>query len=96
MNFLAKVAVVTAVAAAGGAEEVMVIGGADLFRLFLPSAGRVHLTRVHEQIAGDVHWTELDASTWRLIEREEFPADDRHAHAMSFEVWESLPETGQD
>jgi dihydrofolate reductase len=77
-----------ALAEAGDAAEVMVIGGADLFRLFLPSAGRVHLTRVHAQVAGDVHWTELDARAWRVIEREEFPADDRHAHAMSFEVWE--------
>jgi dihydrofolate reductase len=87
-----------AIAAAVEAQEVMVIGGADLFRLFLPGAGRVHLTRVHAQIPGDVHWVELDAHAWRLVEREEFPADDRHAHAMSFEVWERAgdPETGQD
>jgi dihydrofolate reductase len=86
-----------ALAAGSDAAEVMVIGGADLFRLFLPNAGRVHLTRVHEQIAGDVHWTELDARAWRLVAREEFPVDDRHAHAMSFEVWERAghPETGQ-
>jgi dihydrofolate reductase len=75
-------------AAVSGAEEVMVIGGADLFRLFLPGAGRVHLTRVHAQIAGDVHWNELDPRAWRLVERQDFPPDDRHAHAMSFEVWE--------
>ena len=36
-----------ALAAAASAPEIMVIGGADLFRLFLPRAGRVQLTRVH-------------------------------------------------
>ena len=34
--------------------EIMVIGGAELFRAFLPRAGRIHLTRVHGNIAGDV------------------------------------------
>ena len=54
-----------AVRAAGGAPEIMVIGGADLFRLFLPRAARIHLTRVHGDIAGDVMWPALD-DTWAV------------------------------
>jgi dihydrofolate reductase len=77
-----------AVAAAGAAGEIMVIGGADLFRLFLPRAQRVHLTRVHGDIEGDVRWPPLDASQWQRIAAEERPADERHAYAMSFELWE--------
>jgi len=77
-----------AIAAAEGAAEIMVIGGADLFRLFLPRAGRVHLTRVMADVKGDVFWPELDPRAWRLVVREAYPADDRHAHAMSFETWE--------
>jgi dihydrofolate reductase len=74
--------------AAGAVDEVMVIGGADLFRLFLPRASRVHLTRVHANIDGDVHWAPLDAQQWRRTGAEDFPADERHAHAMTFEMWE--------
>jgi dihydrofolate reductase len=77
-----------AVAAAGIADEVMVIGGADLFRLFLPRAQRVHLTRVHGDIVGDVYWPPLDASRWYRTAAEEHPSDVRHAHAMTFELWE--------
>jgi dihydrofolate reductase len=77
-----------ALRAAEGAAEVMVIGGADLFRLFLWSAGRVHLTRVHGDIAGDVHWAPLDEKEWRRSAAEEHAADERHAYAMTFEVWE--------
>jgi dihydrofolate reductase len=80
-----------ALAAAGMAEEVMVIGGADLFRLFMPRAGRVHLTRVHGDIAGDVHWPPLDAVRWHRTAAEEHPADERHSHAMTFELWEKRP-----
>ena len=49
-----------ALRAAGAAAEIMVIGGAELFRLFLPRAGRIHLTRVHGNIEGDVMWPALD------------------------------------
>jgi dihydrofolate reductase len=77
-----------ALRAAGPAPEIMVIGGADLFRLFLPRAGRVHLTRVHADVQGDVFWQALDVREWRRVDSEEHAADERHAHAMTFEVWE--------
>ena len=77
-----------ALEAAAGAPEVMVIGGADLFRLFLPAAGRIHLTRVHGSVEGDVTWPALDIRQWEVIGREGHEADERHAYSMTFEVWE--------
>ena len=77
-----------AIAAAGDVPEIMIIGGADLFRLFLPRAGRVHLTRVHGDVDGDIHWAALDAREWKMVEREAHAADERHAYPMTFEVWE--------
>lgn len=77
-----------AIRAAGDVPEVMVIGGAELFRLFLPLAGRVHLTRVHADIEGDVRWQELDGREWRKVDSQPHDADERHAWPLSFEVWE--------
>jgi dihydrofolate reductase len=77
-----------ALEAAADAPEVMVIGGAELFRHFLPRAGRIHLTRVHGTIDGDVTWPALDRRQWEVIESERHESDDRHAYAMTFEVWE--------
>lgn len=74
--------------AAGDAAEIMVIGGADLFRLFLPRAGRLHLTRVHADIAGDVRMPTIDERDWIRVESERHEIDDRHAHAYTFEIWE--------
>jgi dihydrofolate reductase len=76
--------------AAGEAPEVMVIGGAELFRLCLPRATRLHLTRVHAHIPGDVYWPGIDTGQWRLTERESHAADERHAHAYTFELWEKF------
>ena len=78
----------SALAAANAAAEIMIIGGSDLFRLFLPRTVRIHLTRVHADVAGDVTWPALDTRAWEVVSREAHDADDRHAHAMTFEVWE--------
>jgi dihydrofolate reductase len=80
-----------AVRAAGAVPEIMVIGGAELFRLFLPRAGRVHLTRVHGDVAGDIHWQPLDQGQWMRVASESHAADDRHAWDMTFELWEKQP-----
>lgn len=77
-----------ALAAAGPVPEVMVIGGSELFRTLLPRAGRVHLTRVHGAVEGDVVWPALDDREWRVVEREVHSADERHAYPMTFEVLE--------
>jgi dihydrofolate reductase len=77
-----------AVAAAGDVGEIMIIGGSDVFRAFLPRAARIHLTRVHGEIAGDVMWPALDTREWEVVERETHDADERHVFSMTFEVWE--------
>ncbi len=67
-----------------GDRELMVIGGAELYRQVLPIAERIHLTRVHAKLEGDTWFPELDAQRWREAAREDHPADERHAHAYSF------------
>jgi dihydrofolate reductase len=74
--------------ASAGQAEIMVIGGAELFRLFLPLASRVHLTRVHGDIPGDVKWAPLDVHEWKIVESESHETDERHIYTMTFEVWE--------
>lgn len=71
-----------------GAAELAVIGGAEVFRLALPLAQRIDLTRVHAEVEGDVYFPELDPREWRETERLEHPADARHAYAMTFRVLE--------
>lgn len=67
-----------------GAEELCVIGGADVFGALLPQATDLHLTRVHGKIEGDVRFPEIDEREWRELGRSEHAADGRHAWPMSF------------
>ncbi len=73
-----------ALAAADTAREVVVIGGAEIFRLALPRTDTIHLTRVHARVAGDVHFPEIDPAKWREAAVEHHAADERHQYAFSF------------
>ncbi|MBM4238043.1 MAG: dihydrofolate reductase [Gammaproteobacteria bacterium] len=73
-----------ALAAAGDVEEVMIIGGAEIYALSLPRAKIVELTRVHADIAGDTRLPEFSAADWQEIARSEHPADERNDYPMSF------------
>jgi dihydrofolate reductase len=84
-----------ALRAAGDVPEIMIIGGAEVYALSLPRAGRILLTRVHARIEGDTVFAELDPAQWRVASREHFPADSRHPHAMTFEELQRL-RTGID
>jgi dihydrofolate reductase len=64
--------------------ELLVIGGAELYRQTLPLASRLELTQVHAQVEGDTHFPDFDAKQWRETARVDHAADERHAHAYSF------------
>lgn len=72
----ADVTVVTsveeAIAAAGDAEELMVIGGGEVYRQFLPVATSLYLTEIDLDIEGDTWFPEYDPEQWhRTLLREE-------------------------
>jgi len=58
-----------AIALAGDAPELAVIGGAEIYRLFLPLARRIELTEVHRSPEGDTKMPPL-GSGWRVEARE--------------------------
>lgn len=73
-----------ALAVAGDAAEVMVIGGAEIYRVAWPRLERLELTEVHADVEGDTRLEGFDAAEWREVAREHHPADERHAFAFSF------------
>jgi dihydrofolate reductase len=74
----------TALAVAGEVPEVTVIGGAQVYALAMPLAGRILLTEVHARPEGDAHLAPFDPKVWQEIARERWPAVERHACDMSF------------
>lgn len=77
-----------ALAVAGDAEEIMVIGGSEIYALFLSRADRLYLTRVHAEIDGDAFFSTGDDNTWSLVDCEQHPADDNNEFGFSFQIYE--------
>ena len=78
-------------AGVGGQFPLMVIGGAEIYRLCLPEARRIHLTLVHAQVqGGDTFFADWHRPEWAEISRERHAADDKNAHAYSFITLERM------
>ncbi|MEO0437091.1 MAG: dihydrofolate reductase [Pseudomonadota bacterium] len=65
------------------AEELMVIGGAEIYRQALPLAQRIYLTRVHERPEGDAVLIDIPEDDWSIERSERFPAEaERPAYSL--------------
>jgi dihydrofolate reductase len=92
-DFEEALTVAAAVAGRDGAEEVMLIGGAQLYALGLPRVERIYLTRVHGAIPGDAVLPPVDWAAFREVAREEHAACEDNPWAYSFLVYDREPVT---
>jgi dihydrofolate reductase len=70
---------------ATGDQDLMIIGGGQIYRLALPLAARLHLTWVETRTNGaDTYFPSVDVDDWAVIARESHPADEAHRQAFEF------------
>ncbi|MFQ6312305.1 dihydrofolate reductase [Lysobacter capsici] len=68
-----------------GAAELCVIGGGEIYALCLPSASRMHLTRVDTEVEGaDAFFPRFDRDEWREVVRESHRADERNEFDVEY------------
>lgn len=65
-------------------DEIMIVGGAQIYQLFLPDVTTFYLTLVHADISGDAFFPEYDTQAWREVEREKHLKDNKHEFDYSF------------
>lgn len=75
-----------ALAAAGEAQEVMVIGGGKIYAHFLPQAGRLYLTHIDAEIEGDTFFPEYEPDQWHSSFSEFHDADEKNSHSFCWEI----------
>lgn len=69
-------------------KETFVIGGGEIYRESMSIADRIYMTRVHANLDGDTFFPVIDEASWTMISHLDFPADEKHAYAYSFQLWE--------
>lgn len=68
-------------------EQVYVIGGGEIYKLALPIADQLELTRVHASFEGDAFFPEFSTSDWQLVKENYHPIDEKHAYAFTFQTY---------
>jgi dihydrofolate reductase len=72
-----------ALKAAGDCEEMMVIGGAEIYKVFLPVASRMYLTTIHQKYTGDTVFPTVDWHAWKTISEEK-------RHGFTLKVFDKI------
>lgn len=71
---------------AGPDGELMVIGGAEVYQLFLPRADRLYLTEVQGVFPGDTYFPTFDPAEFREVACQEVPPDARNQVSHRYRV----------
>ncbi len=72
-------------------EELFVVGGAEIYRLALPHADRIHLTEVDANVPGDTYFPTLDPQQWLSRSTQAYPADDKNDYPHQFVILDRAP-----
>lgn len=76
-----------------GGDEVLVIGGGEIYAAALPLADRVYLTRIKATPAGDTTFPDLDPALWRLVSQEPIPQGPKDDYAAILMIYDRLGRT---
>ena len=76
------------IAARDGVDEIVVIGGAEIYAAAIPVADRLYITEVHASVEGDAVLGAIDWSFWREIDREHHRAKPPNPYDYSFVCYE--------
>lgn len=71
-------------AAAEEADEIMVIGGAEIYAMMLPYASRMYQTAIHAEFSGNTFFPGFDENDWQETGREDHEPDEKNPYAYSF------------
>lgn len=69
-------------------EEMMIMGGAEIYALFLPYADRLYVTYIDAAFDGDEHFPMYEDSEWTAVEELEGIVDEKNAYPHTFVTYE--------
>ena len=70
-----------------GSDECWVIGGSQIYEMFLERVDEIHVTKVHVGGSGDVSFPNWDMTKWSEEVIEQIAEDEHNEHASTYSVW---------
>ncbi|MBB4051587.1 dihydrofolate reductase [Devosia subaequoris] len=71
-------------------DEIMVIGGGDIYAQALPLADRLYISHVDLEPDGDVHFPPIDPAEWRVVDEPGMPRSERDAATYTIRVYQRI------
>lgn len=65
-------------------EEILLLGGGELFKQYLPQADKLYLTQIQAEIEGDTFFPTLNWDEWQIEYEAYRPADENNAYDLRF------------
>lgn len=78
------------IARANQQSEVFIIGGGQIYAQSIDLADRLYITEIKASFDGDTFFPNINMSEWKEVSRKPHLADDRHAQAFDFVVYERI------
>ena len=78
------------IAYANGCEEFWVIGGAQIYKLYLDKIDEIHLTRVNTVNSGNINFPDLNWLEWKEEIIEKIPSDDSNEYDTTYSILKKL------
>lgn len=75
-----------AIVAAGDVEEVMIIGGGNIYQQFLPFATRLYITHIEAKLDGDTTFPDYTQQNWKVTHSESHQPDEKNEYSYRFEI----------
>lgn len=68
--------------------QPFIIGGGEIYKMGLPIAEKIELTRVHATfVDADTFFPAFSNNEWQLISKTVHPKDERHKYSFTYETW---------
>lgn len=65
-------------------EENFVIGGATIYKLLLPRANKLYITKINQEFEGDVYFPEIDEGIWKVVETKKGIKDEKNPYDYEY------------
>ena len=75
------------IAYANGCEECWIIGGAQIYNMYLDRVDEIHITKVHTLDSGNIIFPENDWSQWNEKIVEKLPKDGSNEYDTTYSIW---------
>ena len=75
------------IAYANGCDELWIIGGSQIYELYLTHVEEIHVTRVHTRNSGNISFPDLDWLNWTEKIIEKIPRDGKNEYDTTYSIW---------